>query len=51
MAVEIKNLVVNVHVNGEAATKMEQQIDNLRSEILADCREFVNDFIEKMKER
>ena len=51
MAVEIKNLIVNVRVNGDAATKMERQIEELRSEILADCRECVSEFIEKMKER
>lgn len=51
MALEIKNLVINVHVSGSAADKMQEQMDALRSEILDECKELISASEERVKER
>lgn len=51
MSVEIKNLVINVHVSGASAEEKTAQAEELRSEIIEECREYINECIEKSRER
>lgn len=51
MLIEIKNLVINVHVAGNDSGTNRAQLENLRSEILDECREYISEFVDKMKER
>jgi hypothetical protein len=51
MSVEIKNLVINVRVAGASAEEKALQVEELRSEIIEECREYINECIEKSRER
>ena len=51
MSIEIKNLVINVHVAGNDSGTNRAQLENLRSEILDECREMISESIEKSRER
>ena len=51
MSLEIKNLVINVHVAGSATDKIQDQIDALRSEILDECKELISASEERVKDR
>jgi hypothetical protein len=51
MSLQINNLVINVHVAGVAADKVAQQMESLRSEILKECKELVNESVDRAKER
>jgi len=51
MSLEIKNLVINVHVTGSSEEKQQEALESLRSELLEKCRDMVRDSFEKEKER
>ena len=51
MSVEIKNLVINVHVSGAAAEKEQERLNALRSDILDACKEYIDESVERVKER
>jgi hypothetical protein len=51
MSLEIKNLVINVHIAGVAADTVVQKMEKLRSEVLDECKELIGESIERMKER
>jgi hypothetical protein len=51
MSLEIKNLVVNVHVSGVAAETVQEQMDALRSDVLEECKELIQETAERAKDR
>ncbi len=51
MSLEIKNLIVNVHVSGNSSEVKKDQLQALRSEIMEECRVLVNEFVERLKDR
>ena len=51
MSLEIKNLVINVHVSGSAEDKVTCSVERLRSEILDECKELISESEYRMKER
>lgn len=51
MSLEIKNLVIDVHVAGASEEKKQENIEMLRSEILDECREMISESIENVRER
>ena len=51
MSLEIKNLVINVHVSESSEHKKQENDESLRSEILDECRELINESIQKVRER
>jgi hypothetical protein len=51
MSLEIKNLVINVHVSDSSEHKKQENDESFRSEILNECRELVRESVEKMRER
>ena len=50
MSLEIKNLVINVHVSGSAEDKVFSRIENLRSEILDECKELISESEDLMRD-
>ena len=51
MSLEIKNFVVNIHVAGFSEDNKQEDLENLRSEILEECREMISESVEKSRER
>ena len=51
MSLEIKNLVINVHIARNSAEMEQNQLNALRSEIIDECREYIEESLEKIKER
>lgn len=49
MSIEIKNLVINVHISGTSAER--EHLEALRSDILDSCKEYIDESIEHVKER
>ena len=51
MSLEIKNLVINVHVSGSAEENVSGRIERLRSEILDECKELIDESEGRIRER
>lgn len=51
MSLDIKNLTINVHVAGISSDDMQRTFEKMRAEILEECRDYVNEFVESKKER
>ena len=51
MSIEIKNLVINVHISGTSAEWEREHLEALRSDILDSCKEYIDESIEHVKER
>lgn len=51
MSLEIKNLVINVHVSGTAEDKVNSRMERLRSEILDECKELISESEDRIRER
>ncbi|WP_173353615.1 hypothetical protein [Fibrobacter succinogenes] len=51
MSLDIKNLTINVHVAGISSDDMQRTLEKMRTEILEECRDYVNEFVESKKER